>query len=101
MLHEGLRIVHVGREVGEGHLRLNHPELGQVPGRIGVLGTEGGPKRVDVSQGACVRLGIELSRHGQVGRSTEKVVCQRVNRLLLRLATGRFVHVGQLTLELK
>jgi hypothetical protein len=41
---------HVAGEIAERHLRLDHPELGQVPGRVRVLGAEGGAERVHVGK---------------------------------------------------
>ncbi len=47
VLDEVLLEVHQFVLVHEGHLRLNHPELGQMARRIAVLGTEGGTEGVD------------------------------------------------------
>ena len=50
VLEQVLGQVHVVLEVGKGHLRLDHPELGQVAGGIGVFGPEGGAEGVDVAE---------------------------------------------------
>ena len=50
------------REVGEGDLRLDHPELGEVAAGVRVLGTEGRPEGVDLGQRQTVGLDIELAR---------------------------------------
>ena len=54
--------LHVIVDITEGHLGLNHPELGQVPGSEGVLGTEGGAKSVDVGQSACIVFSLWCGR---------------------------------------
>jgi hypothetical protein len=38
------------REVGEGDLRLDHPELGEVAAGVRVLGAEGRPEREDFGE---------------------------------------------------
>ena len=78
----GLRVVHVVGQVGERHLGLDHPELGEVARRVGVLGAEGWAERVDVAEGARVGLGGELARDGEVRGLTEEVRRVRVGRLL-------------------
>ena len=50
-LQEPLGQVHVVGQVEEGHLRLDHPELGQVPRGVRVLGAERRAERVDLAQG--------------------------------------------------
>jgi hypothetical protein len=47
-------VADVVADVGEGKLGLNHPELGQVLVRVGVLRPEGGSERVDGGQRAGV-----------------------------------------------
>ena len=64
---------HVAPQVAKGHLRLDHPELGQVAGRVAVLGAEGGAERVGLAQRAGERLGLELPADGQIGRPVEEV----------------------------
>mmetsp|Transcript_57896 Transcript_57896/g.137789 ORF Transcript_57896/g.137789 Transcript_57896/m.137789 type:complete len:424 (-) Transcript_57896:70-1341(-) len=69
-----LGVLHDRREVSERHLRLDHPELCEVAGRLGVLRAEGGPERVDVSQRARVCLPRELARDSEVRRLSEEVL---------------------------
>ena len=64
---------HVAPQVAEGHFRLDHPELGQVAGRVAVLGAEGRAKGVGLAQPAGKRLGLELPADGQIGRAVEEV----------------------------
>ena len=59
-------------EVGERDLRLDHPELGEVPAGVRVLGAERRPERVDLRQREAVRLDVELARHGE-----ERLACRR------------------------
>ena len=66
--------VRVVVEVGEGHLGLDHPELGQVPARVRVLGAEGRAEGVDVAQRAGVGLALELAADGQAGAAAEEVL---------------------------
>ena len=64
---------HVAPEVAEGHLRLDHPELGQVAGRVAVLGAEGRAEGVGLAQPAGERLRLELPADGQIGRAVEEI----------------------------
>ena len=48
-------------------LRLDHPELGEVPARLRLLGAEGRAERVDLSQRRGGRLAVELARLREVG----------------------------------
>ena len=66
--------VHAVLEVAEGHLGLDHPELGGVPARVGVLGAERGAKGVDVTKGHGKALGLELAGHGEVGGAAKEVL---------------------------
>ena len=74
VLEVGLGARHVVRQVGEGHLGLDHPELGEVARRVGVLRAEGGAEGVHVAQRRGVRLGVELPRHGQEALLAEEVL---------------------------
>ena len=61
-------------QVGEGDLGLDHPELGQVAGGVGVLGPEGRPERVHPAHGQAVGLDVELAGDGEVGLPAEEVL---------------------------
>ena len=61
-------------EVVEGHLGLDHPELGQVAGRVAVFGAEGGAEGVDFAQRGGAELALELSADGQGGHLAEEVL---------------------------
>src|SRR4029077_14297459 len=73
MLNKLLGEIHVALEIAKRQLRLNHPELACVPGRIGVLSAKRGSKGVYFGQCQCECLRFELSAHGQVSRPGEKV----------------------------
>ena len=60
-------------EIGEGDLGLDHPELGEVAGRVRILGAECGPERIDPAECQAVGLDIELARDGEAGRLAEEV----------------------------
>ena len=47
-------------QVAEGHLGLDHPELGQMAPGVAQLGAEGGAKGVDVGQSARVVLALQI-----------------------------------------
>ena len=68
-------------DVGKGDLRLDHPELGQVPGGVGVLGAEGRAEGVDVLQGQAVALHVQLAGYGEEGLLAEEVLAE-VHRLV-------------------
>ena len=60
-LDELLGQIHIVGDVIEGHLGLNHPELGQVARGVAVLSAEGGAKGVDGTQSRCAQLTLELT----------------------------------------
>jgi hypothetical protein len=76
VLDEVLGDLAVAHEVAEGHLRLDHPELGEVAAGVGVLGAEGRAERVDVGEGAAVGLDVELAGDGEVRFFAEEVLCE-------------------------
>mmetsp|Transcript_41804 Transcript_41804/g.97891 ORF Transcript_41804/g.97891 Transcript_41804/m.97891 type:complete len:293 (+) Transcript_41804:864-1742(+) len=75
-----LGVVHVVAQIGEGHLGLDHPELGEVPCRVGVFRAERRAECVHIAQSASVRLGGELPRHREVRRAPEEVVGEGLRR---------------------
>ena len=74
VLGHGLGHVHIAGQVAEGHLRLDHPELGGVPGGKALLRPEGGPKGVHLAKGHGHGLGLQLARDGQVDRLAEEIL---------------------------
>ena len=87
---------HVAPEVAKGHLRLDHPELGQVAGRVAVLGAEGRAEGVGLAQRAGERLGLELPADGQIGRPVEEVEREiDACRLFLALCRWLLRHLRQ------
>ena len=73
-LEERLGQVHVVVELEEGHLRLDHPELGQVARRVGVLGAERRPEGVAPCPATGEDLRLELAADGQRSPLAEEVV---------------------------
>jgi hypothetical protein len=71
--HQVLREHHDVVEIGESHLGLHHPELGEVTPRLRLLGAEGRPEAVDLPQGHAGGLEIELARLGEIGLAVEVV----------------------------
>jgi hypothetical protein len=65
--------VHIILQIGKGDLWLDHPELGQVSGRVGALCAEGRAECVDGTEGAGVVLAVELAGDGEERRLTEEV----------------------------
>ena len=74
VLDHGLGHIHVTGQVAEGHLRLDHPELGGVALGVGVLGPEGGAEGIHIAEGHGEVLGVQLAGHGQAGFLTEEVL---------------------------
>ena len=69
-------------EVGEGHLRLDHPELGEVPPRFGLLRPKRRPKAVHLAMRHARRLEIELAGLGQIHWLAEVVHFKECGRAL-------------------
>ena len=74
VLDHSLGHVHVAGQITEGHLRLDHPELGGVALGIGVLSTEGGAEGVHIAEGHGKVLGVQLAGHGKAGLFAEEVL---------------------------
>ena len=68
------REFHTVVDIGEGDLRLDHPELGGVARRVRVLGAEGRTESVDVPKRHRVGLALKLPRDRQVRASAEEVL---------------------------
>ena len=64
---------HIIVQICKSNLRLDHPELRCMTGRVGVLCTEGRSECIDVTECLCIRLAVQLSAYGQVGRFIEEV----------------------------
>ena len=95
VLYELLLQVHQLGEVGEGHLGLHHPELGQVAGRVRVFSAERGAEGVDGSQGGGCQLAFELPGHGEARRLAEEVAVVHYRAVLVLLQVVE-VHGGHL-----
>jgi hypothetical protein len=61
-------------EIGEGHLRLHHPEFGEVAARLGFLGAEGGAEAVDLAERHGVGFVVELAGLRQIRLLVVEVV---------------------------
>ncbi|MPM27916.1 hypothetical protein SDC9_74432 [bioreactor metagenome] len=73
-LDHGLRHVHIAFEVGKGHLRLDHPELGGVALGVGVLRPESRAKGVHIAESHGKVLRVQLARNRQIRGLSEKVL---------------------------
>ena len=80
----------VVRQVGEGDLRLDHPELGEVAAGVRVLGAEGRAEGVDLGQRQAIRLDIELARDRQERLAAEEILRE------IDLARRRARQVGEI-----
>ena len=76
-------------QIAEGDLGLDHPELGEVAGGVGVFGAEGGAEGVHVGHGLGEDLGLQLAADGEEGGAAEEV---GVVVDLSRLARGRLLR---------
>ncbi len=81
--------VGVRRQVGEGDLRLDHPELGQMARRVGVLGAEGGAESVDLAHRQAVGLHVELAGDGEERLATEEVLAEVDRALVVARQVGQ------------
>jgi hypothetical protein len=61
-------------EVGVGHLRFDHPELGEMAPRLRLLGAEGRAEAVDLAERHRVRLVVELAALGEEGLGVLEVL---------------------------
>ena len=96
VFEELLGQLHIVLQLVERHLRLDHPELGEVARRVGVLGTERGAEGVDPPQRQRAQLAFELARHGEVAGFAEEIL--RIVDLAL-LGTGQVVQIERRHLE--
>ena len=74
VLDEVLCQIHIVVDVVESHFGLNHPELGQMARRVGILCTERRPESVNGSQGRGTQLTFQLPGYGQRSRLAEEIV---------------------------
>src|SRR3546814_21142736 len=88
VLEELLGHARVLGQVREGDLRLDHPELGQAAGGVGVLGAEGRAEGVDLAQGQAVGLAVQLARYGEEGFLDEEFALEVHVALALARTVG-------------
>ena len=86
----GLGHVHVVRQIGERHLRLDHPELRRVALGVGVLRPEGGAEGIHAAERHGEVLRVELAGHREVGPLAEEIL-RPVHAPVLE--PGRIGHV--------
>ncbi len=89
-LQQPFRQRRIVREIGEGDLRLDHPELGEVAAGVGVLGPERRPEGVDLGEREAVGLDVELPRHRQERLAAEEILGE------IDLALRRARQVGEI-----
>ncbi len=82
---EIFRQVHIVRNIIERHFRLNHPELCQVAGSIGILGTERRTECIDGSQCSSGKFAFQLSGNSQAGLLSEEVIIVNNGTVLIFL----------------
>ena len=90
VLQQRFRQRRVVRKVGERDLRLDHPELGEMPAGVGVLRAERRPERVHLGQRQAVGLDVELPRHRQERLAAEEILRE------VDLALGVARQVGEI-----
>ena len=88
--------LHVIGQVGEGDLRLDHPELRRMARGVAVLGAEGRAEGVHVAECQREDLRVQLAGHGQ-GHVLAEEVLRKVH--LAVLGFGQVVHVQRGQLE--
>src|SRR5690349_394322 len=73
---------HVRVGVVERHLRLDHPEFGQMPPGLRFLGSKGGTEAIDLPQGCRGGFDVKLSRLCQIGLPDVEVIGrEQISRL--------------------
>ena len=78
-----------------GHLRLDHPELGQVAARLRFLGAERRAERVDAAERHRVGLVVELAALRQVRRRVLEVLDREQRRRALARGGREDRRVGE------
>ena len=89
-LQEILGELRVVVDVRERDLRLDHPELAEMPPRVRVLGAERRAERVDLAERHAIGLDVELARHGEPRFLAEEVLVE------VDLAVGRAGQVVEI-----
>jgi energy-coupling factor transporter ATP-binding protein EcfA2 len=74
ILEHAFRQYHIILQIGKSDLRLDHPELGRMAGRIGVFRPEGRPEGIDVFKRHRIRLYIQLTADRQVCGFSEEIL---------------------------
>ena len=66
--------LHVVFELVKGHLRLDHPEFGQMARRVAVLRAEGRAEGINFRKCQGENLSFQLTAYGEIGRPAEKIL---------------------------
>ena len=65
---------HIVIQVRKGHLRLDHPELCRMTGRVGIFCTEGWTKGINIPESHRKGLSVQLSADGQIRFFTKEIL---------------------------
>src|SRR5690606_25126477 len=97
VFQEIFRQVNVIFQIIESHFWLYHPELGEMSGCIGVLGTESRPESINPSQSHGCSFCFQLPGNGKICFFTEKIfgiihLSVFVSRNLVQIKGGNAKH---------
>ena len=87
--------IHVTGKITKGHLRLHHPELGQVTAGIGIFSPERGAEGIYPAKGHGIDLGLELAADREPGPAAEKIIGKGVGTAKLSgIESGNGKHLA-------
>ena len=97
VFEHGFCTITVVFQIGKGHLRLDHPEFGGMPGCIRIFRPKRRTEGIGIAEGHGKRLLIDLSADGQKGSFVKKILgvinaSVRVLRHILQIQRGDFKH---------
>ena len=84
IFQHGLCQHHIVLQIRKSHLRLDHPELCRMSGRVRILCTEGRPEGINIAKSLCICFCIQLTADRQAGLFSEKVLAV-IHRSFFRL----------------
>ena len=96
VLEHILRQLHIVLEIGKCYLRLDHPELGGMARRIGILRAECRSEGIYITECHAVRLHVELTADRQIDGLSEEVPAV-IHRAVL--TSRHIVHIQRRDLE--
>ena len=88
VLQHRLGQIHIVLEICKGNLRLDHPEFGGMPCRVGIFRPERRSEGIDIAECLGERLALHLAGHGEIRRFSEEIL-REIDLSLLRL---RHIH---------